>query len=129
MSDIASLSVALRLNAATYQRDMADAFQNTERRVKLTHATIDGAAKESESCYARLRDSILDVSKSYAGMLVAGVTLDRVISDTRSYTKSLSDLSAITGATGEQLAFLDKQSRLMGRPLRYSPLKRPRRLS
>ncbi|KAB7692620.1 phage tail tape measure protein [Plesiomonas shigelloides] len=114
MSDIASLSVALRLNAATYQRDMADAFQNTERRVKLTHATIDGAAKESEACYARLRDSILDVSKSYAGMLVAGVTLDRVISDTRSYTKSLSDLSAITGATGEQLAFLDKQSRLIG---------------
>ncbi|KAB7710823.1 phage tail tape measure protein, partial [Plesiomonas shigelloides] len=61
-----------------------------------------------------LRDSILDVSKSYAGMLVAGVTLDRVISDTRSYTKSLSDLSAITGATGEQLAFLDQQSRQIG---------------
>lgn len=114
MSDIASLSVALRLNAATYQRDMADAFQNTERRVKLTHATIDGAAKESEACYARLRDSILDVSKSYAGMFVAGVTFDRVISDTRSYTKSLSDLSAITGATGDQLAFLDKQSRQIG---------------
>ncbi|KAB7669171.1 phage tail tape measure protein [Plesiomonas shigelloides] len=114
MSDIASLSVALRLNAATYQRDMSDAFQNTERKVKATHSTIDSAAKESDACYKRLRDSILDVSKSYAGMLVAGVTFDRVISDTRGYTKSLSDLSAITGATGEQLAFLDKQSRLIG---------------
>lgn len=114
MSDIASLSVALRLNAATYQRDMSNAFQNTERKVKATHSTIDSAAKESDACYKRLRDSILDVSKSYAGMLIAGVTFDRVISDTRSYTKSLSDLSAITGATGEQLAFLDKQSRQIG---------------
>ncbi|MGL4270224.1 MAG: phage tail tape measure protein, partial [Plesiomonas sp.] len=114
MSDIASLSVALRLNAATYQRDMSDAFQNTERKVKATHSTIDSAAKESDACYKKLRDSILDVSKSYAGMLVAGVTFDRVISDTRGYTKSLSDLSAITGATGDQLAFLDKQSRLIG---------------
>ncbi|MGL5161925.1 MAG: phage tail tape measure protein [Plesiomonas shigelloides] len=114
MSDIASLSVALRLNAATYQRDMSDAFQSTERKVKSTHSTIDSAAKESDACYKKLRDSILDVSKSYAGMFVAGVTFDRVISDTRSYTKSLSDLSAITGATGDQLAFLDKQSRQIG---------------
>ncbi|MDA1380601.1 hypothetical protein PCI56_13535 [Plesiomonas shigelloides subsp. oncorhynchi] len=127
MSDIASLSVALRLNAATYQRDMSDAFQSTERKVKSTHSTIDSAAKVWTHA-KKLRDSILDVSNRMPVCFVAGV-VDRVV---MRYTK-LHQISVRLVCDHwcywRSVGVLDKQSRQIGQTTTLSThLKRRRRL-
>ena len=49
-----------------------------------------------------------------------GLSLGAVIHTSRQYSQALSDLSAITGATGEALKKLDTAAQQMGRTTEYS---------
>ena len=56
--------------------------------------------------------------KLLSGALIAmgaGTVLTKIIQNTNEFTKSISELSAITGATGKDLAFYEEQAALIGK--------------
>jgi TP901 family phage tail tape measure protein len=78
--------------------------------VKTASANLTGMGAASSGAMSKV--------KLLSGALVAmgaGRVLSKVISDTNSFTKSISELSAITGATGKDLAFYEEQAALIGK--------------
>ena len=78
--------------------------------VKTASANITGMGAASSGAMSKV--------KLLSGALVAmgaGRVLSKVISDTNAFTKSISELSAITGATGKDLAFYEEQAALIGK--------------
>jgi len=78
--------------------------------VKAASANIAGMGAASKSAMSKV--------KLLSGALVAmgaGRVLSKVISDTNQFTKSISELSAITGATGKDLAFYEEQAAQIGK--------------
>ena len=78
--------------------------------VKTATTNIAGMGAASSGAMSKI--------KLLSGALVAmgaGKVLSKVISDTNSFTKSISELSAITGATGKDLAFYEEQAALIGK--------------
>ena len=78
--------------------------------VKTATTNIAGMGAASSGAMSKI--------KLLSGALVAmgaGKVLSKVISDTNSFTKSISELSAITGATGKDLAFYEEQAAKIGK--------------
>ena len=78
--------------------------------VKTATTNIAGMGAASSGAMSKI--------KLLSGALVAmgaGKVLSKVITDTNSFTKSISELSAITGATGKDLAFYEEQAALIGK--------------
>ena len=78
--------------------------------VRTATASITGMGAASSGAMSKV--------KLLSGALVAmgaGRVLSKVISDTNAFTKSISELSAITGATGKDLAFYEEQAALIGK--------------
>ena len=78
--------------------------------VKTASANITGMGVASTGAMSKV--------KLLSGALVAmgaGRVLTKIISDTNSFTKSISELSAITGATGKDLAFYEEQAAQIGK--------------
>lgn len=85
-------------------RDIRQAFGQTDRAVKTSKATFSG------------------FGRSLVGALGVTIGLTAVIAGMRSaietgrvFQKSISELSAITGATGKDLDFLSERAKLLGR--------------
>ncbi|RDT11930.1 phage tail tape measure protein [Enterobacter roggenkampii] len=120
MADVASLAVGLHLNAANFKSQLMGAYGDAENSSKRFNRNAQEDAKKTEEAYARMGKTITGVAGRLAGFAGAGLSLGAIITTTREYGQALSDLSAITGATGTQLKTLDEAAQEMGRSTEYS---------
>lgn len=120
MADVASLAVGLHLNAANFKSQLMGAYGDAEKSSKRFNRNAQEDAKKTDEAYARMGKTITGVAGRLAGFAGAGLSLGAIITTTREYGQALSDLSAITGATGTQLKTLDEAAQEMGRSTEYS---------
>ncbi|MFK3912042.1 phage tail tape measure protein [Enterobacter cancerogenus] len=120
MADVASLAVGLHLNAANFKSQLMGAYGDAENSSKRFNRNAQEDAKKTDEAYSRMGKTIAGVAGLLAGFAGAGLSLGAIITTTREYGQALSDLSAITGATGAQLKTLDEAAQEMGRSTEYS---------
>lgn len=120
MADVASLAVGLHLNAANFKSQLMGAYGDAENSSKRFNRNAQEDAKKTDEAYSRMGRTIAGVAGRLAGFAGAGLSLGAIITTTREYGQALSDLSAITGATGAQLKSLDEAAQEMGRSTEYS---------
>ncbi|WP_439682292.1 phage tail tape measure protein [Enterobacter asburiae] len=120
MADVASLAVGLHLNAANFKSQLMGAYGDAENSSKRFNRNAQEDAKKTDEAYAGMGKTITGVAGRLAGFAGAGLSLGAFITTTREYGQALSDLSAITGATGAQLKTLDEAAQEMGRSTEYS---------
>lgn len=120
MADVASLAVGLHLNAANFKSQLMGAYGDAENSSKRFNRNAQEDAKRTDEAYSRMGKTIAGVAGRLAGFAGAGLSLGAIITTTRDYGQALSDLSAITGATGAQLKSLDEAAQEMGRSTEYS---------
>ena len=120
MADVASLAVGLHLNAANFKSQLMGAYGDAENSSKRFNRNAQEDAKKTDEAYSRMAKTITGVAGRLAGFAGAGLSLSAIITTTREYGQALSDLSAITGATGAQLKTLDEAAQEMGRSTEYS---------
>lgn len=120
MADVASLAVGLHLNAANFKSQLMGAYGDAENSSRRFNRSAQDDAKKTEEAYSRMGKTITGVAGRLAGFAGAGLSLGAIITTTREYGQALSDLSAITGATGAQLKTLDEAAQDMGRSTEYS---------
>lgn len=120
MADVASLAVGLHLNAANFKSQLMGAYGDAENSSKRFNRNAQEDAKRTDEAYSRMGKTIACVAGRLAGFAGAGLSLGAIITTTREYGQALSDLSAITGATGAQLKSLDEAAQEMGRSTEYS---------
>lgn len=120
MADVASLAVGLHLNAANFKSQLMGAYGDAENSSKRFNHNAQEDAKKTDEAYSRMGKTIAGVAGRLAGLAGAGLSLGAIITTTREYGQALSDLSAITGATGAQLKSLDEAAQEMGRSTEYS---------
>lgn len=120
MADVASLAVGLHLNAANFKSQLMGAYGDAENSSKRFNRNAQEDAKKTDEAYSRMRKTIAGVAGRLAGFASAGLSLGAIITTTREYGQALSDLSAITGATGAKLKSLDEAAQEMGRSTEYS---------
>ncbi|MFB4820819.1 phage tail tape measure protein [Enterobacter hormaechei subsp. xiangfangensis] len=120
MADVASLAVGLHLNAANFKSQLMGAYGDAENSSKRFNRNAQEDAKRTDEAYSRMGKTIAGVAGRLAGFAGAGLSLGAIITTTREYGQALSDLSAITGATGAQLKSFDEAAQEMGRSTEYS---------
>ncbi|KJM06446.1 phage tail tape measure protein [Enterobacter chengduensis] len=120
MADVASLAVGLHLNAANFKSQLMGAYGDAENSSRRFNRNAQEDAKKTDEAYSRMGKTITGVAGRLAGFAGAGLSLGAIITTTREYGQALSDLSAITGATGDQLKTLDEAAQEMGRSTEYS---------
>ncbi|CZZ76621.1 tail length tape measure protein [Enterobacter cloacae] len=120
MADVASLAVGLHLNAANFKSQLMGAYGDAENSSRRFNRNAQEDAKKTDEAYSRMGKTITGVAGRLAGFAGAGLSLGAIITTTREYGHALSDLSAITGATGDQLKTLDEAAQEMGRSTEYS---------
>ncbi len=120
MADVASLAVGLHLNAANFKSQLMGAYGDAENSSRRFNRSAQDDAKKTDEAYSRMGKTITGVAGRLAGFAGAGLSLGAIITTTREYGQALSDLSAITGATGTQLKTLDEAAQDMGRSTEYS---------
>lgn len=120
MADVASLAVGLHLNAANFKSQLMGAYGDAENSSKRFNRNAQEDAKRTDEAYSQMGKTIAGVAGRLAGFAGAGLSLGAIITTTREYGQALSDLSAITGATGAQLKSLDEAAQEMGRSTEYS---------
>lgn len=120
MADVASLAVGLHLNAANFKSQLMGAYGDAENSSKRFNRNAQEEAKKTDEAYSRMGKTIAGVAGRLVGFASAGLSLGAIITTTREYGQALSDLSAITGATGNQLKTLDEAAQEMGRSTEYS---------
>lgn len=120
MADVASLAVGLHLNAANFKSQLMGAYGDAENSSRRFNRSAQDDAKKTDEAYSRMGKTIAGVAGRLAGFAGAGLSLGAIITTTREYGQALSDLSAITGATGAQLKTLDEAAQDMGRSTEYS---------
>lgn len=107
MTSIVGLLVEFK--AQTSQVDAA--FRNTEKKTK----DLAKAAENTNSTFAKLGSSLKGYLAGFATIAVAVQAFRGINNATIEFSKSLADLSAITGATGKDLKFLEQASKEFGR--------------
>ncbi|HAH9343238.1 TPA: phage tail tape measure protein [Escherichia coli] len=120
MAEVASLAVGLHLNAANFKSQLMGAYGDAENSSRRFNRNAQEDAKKTDEAYSRMGKTIAGVAGRLAGFAGAGLSLGAIITTTREYGQALSDLSAITGATGAQLKTLDEAAQEMGRSTEYS---------
>lgn len=120
MADVVSLAVGLHLNAANFKSQLMGAYGDAENSSRRFNRSAQEDAKKTDEAYSRMGKTIAGVAGRLAGFAGAGLSLGAIITTTREYGQALSDLSAITGATGAQLKTLDEAAQEMGRSTEYS---------
>lgn len=120
MGDVASLAVGLHLNAANFKSQLMSAYGSAESQSRQFNRNARDDAKKTEDAYKRVSASVSGLAGRLAGFAGAGLSLGTIISTTRQYSQSLSDLQAITGATSAQMKLYDQAAQEMGRTTEYS---------
>lgn len=120
MGDVASLAVGLHLNAANFKSQLMSAYGSAESQSRQFNRNARADAKKTEDACKRVSASVSGLAGRLAGFAGAGLSLGTIISTTRQYSQSLSDLQAITGATSAQMKLYDQAAQEMGRTTEYS---------
>lgn len=120
MGDVASLAVGLHLNAANFKSQLIGAYTDANRQSQNFNRTAQQDAHKTAQAYQQISTSITGLAGRLAGLAGAGFSIGSLININRQYGQSLSDLSAITGATGAELRKYDEAAQLMGRTTEYS---------
>lgn len=120
MGDVASLAVGLHLNAANFKSQLIGAYGDADKQSRQFNRKAQDDAKKTEDAYKRISTSVTGLAGRLAGLAGVGLSLGTIIQTSRQYGQALSDLSAITGATGTQLKALDDAAQHMGRTTEYS---------
>lgn len=120
MGDVASLAVGLHLNAANFKSQLMSAYGSAESQSRQFNRNAQADAKKTEDAYKRVSASVSGLAGRLAGFAGVGLSLGTIISTTRQYSQSLSDLQAITGATSAQMKLYDQAAQEMGRTTEYS---------
>jgi len=120
MADVASLAVGLHLNAANFKSQLIGAYGDAENQSRKFNRSTQDDAKKTDAAYAKVGSTITGLAGRLAAFAGVGLSLGSIINTSRQYGQALSDLSAITGSTGEQLKSLDAAAQEMGRTTEYS---------
>ncbi|OWO86535.1 phage tail tape measure protein [Photorhabdus luminescens] len=120
MANLATLSVGLLLNSAEFKTSLFKAYDSAGRESGRFARKVQDDAKKAERAYLTVGKAISGLAGKLALIGGTGLSLGGIISTTRQYGQALSDLSAITGATGAQLKQFDDAAQHMGRTTEYS---------
>ncbi|WP_047685454.1 MULTISPECIES: phage tail tape measure protein [Xenorhabdus] len=119
MANLSTLTVGLLVNATSFKSHIRDAYRYAGQESQLFTDKSAADAKKLKQTYSSLASHIKFVSGQLALLAGTGFSLNTIISHTRQYGQALSDLSAITGATGEQLKKLDENAQRIGRTTEF----------
>ncbi|QTL40640.1 phage tail tape measure protein [Xenorhabdus budapestensis] len=119
MANLSTLTVGLLVNATAFKSRIMDAYRYAGRESERFTDKAGLDAKKLKKTYSSLASHIKSVSGQLALLAGTGFSLSTLISHTRKYGQALSDLSAITGATGEQLKKLDENAQRIGRTTEF----------
>ena len=120
MADVASLAVGLHLNAANFKSQLVSAYGDAGKQSRQFNKQAQDDAKKTEEAYGRVNSAVRGLAGRIAGLAGVGLSLGTIIQTSRQYSQALSDLSSITGATGNKLRDLDAAAQQMGRTTEYS---------
>ncbi|MGP0152177.1 phage tail tape measure protein [Pantoea ananatis] len=120
MADVASLAVGLHLNAANFKTQLIGAYGDANKHSRQFNRQAQDDAKKTEEAYKRVTSTVSGLAGRIAGLAGVGFSLGAIIQTSRQYSQALSDLSSITGATGDKLRALDQAAQQMGRTTEYS---------
>ncbi|TWD32344.1 phage tail tape measure protein [Pantoea sp. SJZ147] len=120
MADVASLAVGLHLNAANFKTQLIGAYGDANKQSRQFNRQAQDDAKKTEEAYRRVTSTVSGLAGRIAGLAGVGLSLGAIIQTSRQYSQALSDLSSITGATGDKLRALDQAAQQMGRSTEYS---------
>ncbi|WP_338860677.1 phage tail tape measure protein [Xenorhabdus griffiniae] len=119
MANLSTLTVGLLVNATSFKSQIMDAYRYAgQESQRFTDKSV-AEAKKLQKTYSSLASQIKSVFGQLALLAGTGFSLNTIISHTRKYGQALSDLSAITGATGEQLKKLDENAQRIGRTTEF----------
>ncbi|CDH24789.1 phage tail tape measure protein [Xenorhabdus bovienii] len=119
MANLSTLTVGLLVNAVSFRSQITEAYRHAGRESEKFSGKAKSDAKKAESAYHSLGKSIKSVGGQLALLSGVGFSLGSIINTTRKYGQALSDLSAITGATGGQLKKLDEAAQQLGRTTEF----------
>ncbi|MGJ0628840.1 phage tail tape measure protein [Xenorhabdus bovienii] len=119
MANLSTLTVGLLVNAVSFRSQITEAYRYAGRESEKFSGKAKSDAKKAESAYHSLGKSIKSVGGQLALLSGVGFSLGSIINTTRKYGQALSDLSAITGATGGQLKKLDEAAQQLGRTTEF----------
>ncbi|CDG99578.1 phage tail tape measure protein [Xenorhabdus bovienii] len=119
MANLSTLTVGLLVNAVSFRSQITEAYRHAGRESEKFSGKAKSDAKKAESAYHSLGKSIKSVGGQLALLSGVGFSLGSIINTTRKYGQALSDLSAITGATGAQLKRLDEAAQQLGRTTEF----------
>ncbi|PHM31287.1 phage tail tape measure protein [Xenorhabdus innexi] len=119
MANLSSLTVGLLVNATSFKSQIADAYRYAGRESERFADKADKDGKKLKKTYSSLANQIASVSGKLALLTGTGFSLGSIITHTRKYGQALSDLSAITGATGAQLKQLNDDALRLGRTTEF----------
>ncbi|WP_205955174.1 phage tail tape measure protein [Pantoea stewartii] len=120
MADVTSLAVGLHLNAANFKTQLIGAYGDANKQSRQFNRQAQDDAKKTEEAYRRVTSTVSGLAGRIAGLAGVGFSLGAIIQTSRQYSQALSDLSSITGATGDKLRTLDQAAQQMGRTTEYS---------
>ncbi|MDX7988765.1 phage tail tape measure protein [Xenorhabdus sp. 12] len=119
MANLSTLTVGLLVNATSFRTQITDAYRHAGRESERFAGKAKNDAKKVESAYQSMGKQIKSVAGQLAVMSGVGFSLGSILMTTRKYGQALSDLSAITGATGAQLKQLDYAAQQLGRTTEF----------
>ena len=123
MANLADLRVGLLLNDATFRSNITSAMNHAGRETKKFSDKSKRDAKGVEDGFNSISKSITNVAGKLALLAGGGLSIGSILSVSRQYGQALSDLSAITGATTEQMKRYDEAARSMGRTTEFGATK------
>ncbi|MEQ1977291.1 phage tail tape measure protein [Xenorhabdus sp. SGI240] len=123
MGNLSTLTVGLLVNATSFKSQIMDAYRYAGRESGRFSDKAASDAKKVKKTYSSLANQIKSVSGQLMLLAGTGFSLGSILSATRKYGQALSDLQAITGATGEQLRKLDEAALRLGRTTEFGAAK------
>jgi hypothetical protein len=94
---------------------MATDLYTVEIQAKSTGVAAATAEMEKLGKQSSLASTAVKLFGAAAAGLSVGAIFQKITQDTIGFTKSISELSAITGATGKDLKFYEEQAALIGK--------------
>ncbi|WP_340619619.1 phage tail tape measure protein [Xenorhabdus siamensis] len=123
MANLSTLTVGLLVNATSFKSQITEAYRHAGRESEKFADKAKSGARKAESAYQSLGKQIKSVSGQLMVLAGTGFSLGAILTATRKYGQALSDLSAITGATGEQLKQLDANAQRLGRTTEFGAVR------
>ncbi|MCG6489942.1 phage tail tape measure protein [Vibrio parahaemolyticus] len=123
MSNLADLRVGLLLNDASFRSNISNSMNHAGRETKRFSDKAKRDAKGVADSFNGISKSVTKVAGKLALLAGGGLSIGSILSVSRQYSQALADLSAITGASAEQMKRYDDAARSMGRTTEFGATK------